>query len=70
MQKRKELITFSALLALCLAFILMAGLTREVKTTKCPGEGNPTENCCQNPSSNSNTSPWEFITQGIFHISA
>jgi hypothetical protein len=69
MQQKKEMITFMGLIALCIAFVIVVGFSKDNRT-KCPAAGNGVEKCCQNPPQNNLTSPWDFITQGIFHTAA
>lgn len=68
MQIRKEILLFSALVLLCITLILAADAYRE-PIVKCQEISPAWENCCKTyMQNNSNTSPWNFITQGILHL--
>jgi len=70
MQIKKEILLFFSLVLLCITLIMAADYSKET-TGNCTVPGSSPNNCCKNyQKNNSNTSPWNFITQGILHFTA
>ena len=70
MQIKKEILLFLSLVLLCITLIMAADFS---KTTpqKCNAPAGSPTNCCKNyQKTNSNTLPWNFITEGILHLIA
>ena len=68
MQTKKEMLTFSTLILVCVTLIIAVGFSKEAITGS-NSDAPAHKTCCQNKQQNSSTSPWNFITQGIFHLS-
>ncbi len=70
MQIRKEILLFLSLVLLCITLIMAADFSAK-PAVKCDMPGAPTSPCCKNYIKNSsNISPWNFITEGILHLTS
>ncbi len=68
MQIKKEIFLFFTLVILCITLIIAADLSKK-PTENCSIQGNSRVICCKTGiKNNSNTSPWNFITQGVLHF--
>ncbi|MEP7164895.1 MAG: hypothetical protein ABI741_09375 [Ferruginibacter sp.] len=69
MQIKKEILLFFTLVLLCITLLMAADYSTKTPAN-CSMIGPSTPGCCKNYiKNNSNTSPWNFITQGILHLS-
>jgi len=70
MQIKKEILLFFTLILLCITLIMAADISKENTVDPKNPETCPS-NCCKNYIRNdTDTSPWNFITQGLLHFSA
>ena len=68
MQIKKEILLFFTLVLLCITLIMAADYSTK-PLEKCTGPGKSPTNCCKNYTQPANSiSPWNFITQGILHL--
>ena len=68
MQIKKEVLTLCTLILICATLIIAVGFSKDA-INSCTEKAPAGKTCCQNKQQNSNTSPWNFITQSIFHLS-
>lgn len=67
MQIKKEILLFFTLVILCITLIMAADFSKKT-TENCSVSSNSPTICCKTGKQNSsNTSPWNFITQGVLH---
>ena len=70
MQIKKEILLFFTLVLLCITLIMAADFSTK-SSENCTVPGKSSTNCCKNYTQpNNSISPWNFITQGILHLTA
>jgi hypothetical protein len=69
MQIKKEIFSICILILICLSLVVAAGFDK-TPASNCPIQAPSVKECCKKEQDNSKISPWNFITQGIFHFSS